>query len=139
MFKMAFVDDSPLITSVCEKLLISRKALQREDKFDKFTNSRAFMEAFKYLGPNYYDLVIADHHLEENEDTKGYDLLLHIQLSGYQNAAVLYSADNKALLDISMIINNHKISLLQKDAPGSTASIDYLVKLVFKLKGIEWK
>lgn len=137
MLKIAFVDDIPLIATICEKLLRNRDALSETDRFDKFTNSRAFMEAFKFRGTNYYDLIICDHHLEENEQAKGYDVLLLIQSLGFKNTAILYSADNQALLDISMIIDKQKISLMAKDAPGSTASIEHLSKLIFRLKGIK--
>lgn len=139
MIRMAFIDDVPLVGELCEKLLLKNGALERGDCFDKFTNSKAFMEAFRYRHANHYDLVIADHHLEENEDTKGYDLLLHIQLAGYAGPAILYSSDKSALMDISMIVSNHTISLLEKDSPGNTSSIDHIAKIIYKIKGLEWR
>lgn len=135
MIKIAIIDDIPTVATVCEKLLIQKNAITNEDIFDKFTNSRAFLQAFHHWGINHYDLVICDHHLEENEDISGYDLLMHIQILGYKNFAVLYSADNEALNDISLIVDKHKIDLLSKDRPGNTESIDHITDIIREIKG----
>lgn len=134
MFRIAFIDDSPLVSRLFKRILLTKNVLSPEDQFDIFHNADAFMEAFLLYGNTHYNMIFCEHTLHHPITVNGIEFLQKILDLGYNNPALLCSAQNNKQISIDLLINGAAVPIIAKKENVNT--IDMLVKFIRRIKGV---
>lgn len=123
--KIAMIEDHPTTLMVNEVMLKKQQIVLKEDEFHGYQTADDFLEFVDKMGVNYFDIVIADNDLGENQKT-GFDIISLMRTNGFKGKPILLTGDDSVSMGLKMKLNRGVEYIVKNNKPGPEG---YLGKL----------